>query len=190
MNGVYAAALELQRFLRKRRWKFCIIGGLAVARWGQPRTTQDVDISLLTGFGEEAKYIDGLLGQFKGRIPEAREFALENRVLLCQASNGTGLDIALAGLPFEEAVVSRATPFKFAARTSLVTASADDLVVLKAIADRDLDWFDIRGIVERQGKQLDWNLILRELQTLCELKEDDGPLHRVGAIRKEAEEGP
>lgn len=30
MNPIFAAALEVQDFCRERRWKFCIIGGVAV----------------------------------------------------------------------------------------------------------------------------------------------------------------
>ena len=48
MNALYEAALEVQGFFQSRQWRFCIIGGLAVVRWGQPRATQDVDFCLLT----------------------------------------------------------------------------------------------------------------------------------------------
>jgi hypothetical protein len=187
MNGLFAAALEAHRFFRKKRWRFCIIGGFAVVRWGQPRATQDVDISLLTGFGKEEKYVDALLGQFGGRIPDTRQFALDNRVVLCRAANGVALDIALAGLPFEEQVIRRATAFKFAPRVSLVTASAEDLIILKAFADRDQDWLDVRGIIERQGGRLDWDYVTRELTILCELKEDKGSLEKLRAIRSQSE---
>ena len=53
MNPVLEAAAELQRFLESLRWRFCVIGGLAVLRWGQPRTTQDVDVSLERKRGKE-----------------------------------------------------------------------------------------------------------------------------------------
>lgn len=48
---------------------------------------------------------------FAPRIPDAAGFARANRVLLLRAASGVGLDIALAGLPFEESVVDRSTPF-------------------------------------------------------------------------------
>jgi hypothetical protein len=44
---VLAAAEEIQGFLQKHNWRFCIIGGVAIQRWGEPRMTRDVD--LLTG---------------------------------------------------------------------------------------------------------------------------------------------
>jgi hypothetical protein len=61
VKGVFAAALEIQAFLSRAGAKFCFIGGVALQRWGQPRLTQDVDLTLLCGLGEESVAIDWLL---------------------------------------------------------------------------------------------------------------------------------
>ena len=61
MNPLHEAAAEIQASFAERSWSFCFIGGLAVQRWGEPRTTQDVDATLLTGFGNEEIYVDALL---------------------------------------------------------------------------------------------------------------------------------
>lgn len=53
LPGVLAAAGEVQSYCRGRGWRFCFIGGVALQRWGEPRLTQDVDLTLLTGFGDE-----------------------------------------------------------------------------------------------------------------------------------------
>lgn len=105
-------------------------------RWGEPRVTQDVDVTLLTGFGGEETYIETLLRQFPARIENARQFALQNRVLLLTSASGIGIDVALGGLPFEESVVSRATQFEYLPKLPLLTCSAEDLIILKAFADR------------------------------------------------------
>jgi hypothetical protein len=72
LNLLFAAAADLQRFFDELGWKFCFIGGLAVQRWGEPRLTQDVDATLLTGFGSESDYVDPLLEKYSGRIQDAR----------------------------------------------------------------------------------------------------------------------
>ena len=51
---------------------------MAVQRWGEPRLTQDVDVTLLTGFGGEDAYIDFLLALYPGRRNDSRIFALKN----------------------------------------------------------------------------------------------------------------
>jgi len=189
MNGLYHAAFEVEQFMRQQKWRFCLIGGLAVVRWGQPRATQDVDFCLLTGFGGEQEYVDRLLARFPGRIEDAKNFALRSRVVLARTERGVSLDIALAGIPFEEKVIDRASEFTFAEGISLTTASAEDLLVLKAFAARDQDWVDVRGIITRQGDRLDWNYVLAELAILSEVKEDTDSLGRLETIRQELSSG-
>jgi hypothetical protein len=48
MNLVFKAAKELQDFCDAQGWRSCIIGGVAVQRWGQARVTKDVDLNLVT----------------------------------------------------------------------------------------------------------------------------------------------
>ncbi len=183
MNGLFAAAAEIQEFMLKRDWRFCIIGGLAVARWGEPWATQDVDITLLTGFGGEASYVKDILGYFAPRTSEAEDFAIENRVLLINASNGTPIDISLGGIPFEERLIERATPFAFAPNVSLITCSAEDLVVLKTFAGREKDWAALDGVLVCQEQRLDWDYIEEQLLPLCELKGTTEALTRLTKLR-------
>lgn len=171
MNGLFHAAIEVQDILKQHGWSFCFIGGLSLLRWGDVRTTQYVDLSLLTGFGDEEQYIHALLQHFPSRIPDALGFALRNRVLLLSASNGVAVDVSLAGLPFEEQMIRRATDFAYTPEYSLITCSAEDLIVLKAFADRSKDWGDVESIILRQGTRLDHQYILEQLTPLCALKE-------------------
>jgi len=180
---VYRAAADLQRRFEERGWRFCIIGGLALQRWGEPRETIDVDVTLLTGFGREETFIREILCWYAPRVTNADDFALAHRVLLVQAASGVGIDIALGGMPFEEAAVRRATPYEFSAGISLRTASAEDLIVMKAFAARPKDWIDVEGIVIRQGDRLDWSLIDAELRPLVELKGEPEILNRLSQIR-------
>jgi hypothetical protein len=53
MIELFRLAAELQDLCHRQRWQFCFIGGIAVQRWGSPRVTQDVDMTLLTGFGAD-----------------------------------------------------------------------------------------------------------------------------------------
>lgn len=171
-NPLFQAALEIQAFFDRRNWPFAFIGGLANLRWGQHRTTEDVDGTLLTLFVDEEKIIKTVLENFAARIPDAEKFALTYRVLLLKASNGIGLDISLGGLPFEQRMVERSSLFAFEDDAVLRTCSAEDLIVLKAFAARDKDWADVRAILERQKGKLDVPYIWENLLPLCEIKDD------------------
>lgn len=170
LNSLFKAGLEFQEILEKRNWPFCFIGGLAVLRWGEIRMTQDIDLCLLCGFGNEAKYVKPLLKKFKSRITDAEKFAFSNRVLLLYASNGVSIDISLSGLPFEDQMIKRATAFTFHTDCSLITCSAEDLIILKSFANRTKDWMDVEGVILRQGKSLDTDYIIEQLVPLCEIK--------------------
>ena len=51
MKALFHLAAQVQDIFLAQKWRFCFIGGIALQRWGEPRVTVDVDISLLTGFG-------------------------------------------------------------------------------------------------------------------------------------------
>jgi hypothetical protein len=179
VNALFEAATEVQEFCSGNGWHSAIIGGLAVQRWGEPRQTRDVDLALLTGLGNEALFVDALLQRYTPRRKDARQFALERRVLLISTEAGIPLDLSLAALPFEERLIARASAFAFAPAAVVATCSAEDLVVLKAFADRPQDWIDIEGVLVRQGRALNRSAILEELTPLLELKEDVEPESRL-----------
>jgi hypothetical protein len=183
MNPLFTAALDIQQFCRAHDWNFCVIGGLAAGHWGRPRVTQDVDLSLLTGFDHEERFVDALLSRYRGRRSDARAFALGARVLLLEATNGVFVDVGLAGLPFEERMIRRATPASFAPNVELVIASPEDVVITKAFAGRHVDWFDVEGILANQRGKLDWGYILGELPPLCDLKESPEIVDELLAMR-------
>src|SRR5438874_8196207 len=107
MMPLLAVAQDIQDFMESRDWRFCIIGGLAVQRWGGPRITLDVDITLFTGFSEESPYIEEILKTYRPRREDAAEFALSRRVLLVSGGE-IGIDISMGAIPFEASAIERA----------------------------------------------------------------------------------
>jgi len=187
MIDLFHLSAQLQKIFTSNKWKFCFIGGIALQRWGEPRLTRDIDVCLLTGFGGEEPFIDWLLEKYQSRVPDAKTFALTRRVLLLQSASGIGIDIALGGLPFEETVIGRASQFEFLPDLSLLTCSAEDLVIFKSFADRSRDWADVETIIIRQQKKLDWPYIFRQLTPLCEIKEAPEIVQRLEKMRDDFE---
>ena len=187
MNEVIQAASELQVICQSQGWQFCFIGGVALQRWGEPRETVDVDLSLFVGFGQEQEFIEVLLKHFQPRISDAAQFAQERRVLLLRSNKGVGLDVALAALPYEALVIERASYFDYPPGISLRTCSAEDLIVLKAFAGRGQDWVDVERIIVRQTGKLDWDYIREQLRPLAELKDMPVILDELEARRMEFE---
>ncbi|MBC7817566.1 MAG: nucleotidyltransferase [Planctomycetaceae bacterium] len=165
-----AALAEIAAFLEKQGWQYCLIGGLAASYWGQPRSTKDVDLVLLTGIGDEERFIKPLTAAFHVRVAGADKFAMVSRVILLQTKAGVGIDVSLGALPFEEEMLRRAKIKEVLPGVRVRTATAEDIVVMKAIADVD----DIERIIATQGRKLDAEYIRRWLTDFSEaLSETD-----------------
>ena len=111
----------------------------------------------------------------------------ERRVLLLRSSEGVGLDVALAALPYEELVIQRSSYLHYSPGISLRTCSAEDLIVLKAFAGRGQDWADIERVIVRQTGKLDWDYIYEQLRPLAQLKDAPEIVDQLEARRVEFE---
>lgn len=182
MHDLFLLANEIQSFCQVRGWRFCFVGGIALQRWGEPRLTANIDLTILTGFGPEAQYVEELCSTFAGRFPDAADFARQSRTLLLQSERGVPIDISLGALSFEERMIERATFYQFLAEARLNTCSAEDLGTLKAFADRPRDWSDIEGILLPTGHRIVWDTVETELPPLCDAKEAPHILPRLEAL--------
>lgn len=183
LKDIFDLAGDLQHFFQDQNWKFCFIGGVATLYWGEPRVTRDVDVTLLTGFGDEERYVDALLTRYLPRRPDAREFSLKSRVLLLKSHEGFPADIALAALPYEEEAVRRSAFCDFGDGCNLKLCSCEDLIVMKAFASRERDWLDIDAITIRRKDSIDWAYVLRQIKPLSLLKEEPEILERLLRMR-------
>lgn len=180
---------ELQAFFESQQWSYCLIGGLAVNRWGEPRFTGDIDIVVFAGIGEEERFVDKLLDAFPSRSERgaARQFALNNRVLLLRSSQGVPVDVSLGALGFEEEMMRRAQPVFIVGNERFNTASPEDVIVMKTIAGRAKDWKDIEGIIARQHAKLDWSHIYQNLGPLLESLEAPERANELESLRQRIE---
>ena len=140
---------DLMKWWRKCKVQGAIIGGLAVALRGFARTTLDVDAVV---FIEEAGWPSfltiGSTYSIESRIPEPLAFAKEASIfLLSHAPSGVDLDITLGQLAYEKLIIRRAVPKKIG-KATVPIATVEDLIVLKAVANRPRDLADIQGLLE------------------------------------------
>ncbi|MFC1759201.1 hypothetical protein ACFL2H_10620, partial [Planctomycetota bacterium] len=140
---LWQSALELQAFLESESFCFCFIGGLAVQRWGQPRTTDDIDLTVVTEFGEERAVAKRMLARYQSRHSDPLQFVAEARILLLTDLAGHDIDLSIGGMPFEHRMLVRSTNWSVPGGGALRTCSAEDLVILKSFAARPQDWIDV-----------------------------------------------
>lgn len=166
------AARELLDYLETLGRPACLIGGMVVARWGEPRGTQDVDATVLADFGEERELLAALLRRFPSRDPDPAARAELGRLALLQASNGVHIDLSFAAFPFEREVLDRASAWRVADGCEIRTCSPEDLVIYKLVAGRPQDLVDVTSVVRRQGRALDIARIRYWGQAFADIKED------------------
>jgi hypothetical protein len=138
-----------QRLLSRIKYPGIIIGGIAASLLAVPRFTADIDALIIFPLEKLQKLIE--LAEKEGfiaRIPKALDFARCNRVLLLRhQASGINLDLALGCLPFETEAIKRRIEFKIG-EIAIDLPSPEDLIVLKSVAHRPKDLFDIQAIIK------------------------------------------
>lgn len=175
---------DLMRWWRALRVQGVVIGGLAVALLGRPRVTRDVDALVLLPEEQWPQFLKrGHDLGFVARHPDTLDFAKRNRVLLLRHdATEIEIDISLGNLPFELETVQRAQR-KRVAGVTVPLATAEDIIVMKAIAHRERDLLDIAGLLESHPK-LDLKRIrywVGALAALLEMPEIGEDLERLFA---------
>lgn len=143
----------LGRALDRARLGYVVIGGQAILRYGRARLTDDVDVTLLLPPYTPRPLVDLLptLG-LTPKFPEALQRVRMSALLPClHPPSALGVDFALADSDYERLVVRRAevevidgVPVRF--------ASAEDLLIQKTLAARDVDRGDVRWLLSRQDR--------------------------------------
>jgi hypothetical protein len=126
-----------------------VIGGVAVAVLGRPRTTRDVDGVVLVDEHRWEEFLHaGAAFGFVPRVHDVLPFARLNRVLLLRHDpTSVNVDISLGWLPFEEEMLQRRAYFEVQG-VRVPVPTPEDLITLKVIAGRDQDRIDVIGLLD------------------------------------------
>ena len=157
----FAALLgALARQLESRRIPFMVIGGQAVLVHGEPRLTQDIDVTVGAGVDRLSDLLAATGEAGLTPLPtDVVAFVGETFVLpVVHEPSSTRVDIVLSNTEYEACAISRAQPITVGG-AAVPFASAEDLLLHKLFAGRPRDVDDAEGIVRRKGRELDWTYI-------------------------------
>jgi hypothetical protein len=161
--NVLAAAAPVLRLCADRWYLF---GAQAVAVWGRPRMSADIDITaaIVSSHDEFVTAMED--AGFDLRVDDWRAWLDRTRVLpLFHRATGLPLDIVIAGPGLEEEFLDRAQEVDIAGMMVPVI-SPEDLVVTKLLAGRPKDLGDVRTILDERLPGLDLARIRRLLDLL------------------------
>ncbi len=140
---------DLVSWLQAKNTPGVIIGGVATSIIGKPRLTRDVDAVVLLDYDMAGEFLSaGTQFGFFQRHPDVLAFAKKNRVLLVHHKiSGIDIDISLGVLPFEEEAINNAEWIEIEG-VKVPLPRAEDLIIMKAVAHRERDLFDIESILD------------------------------------------
>lgn len=173
--------------LSSRELPFMLIGGQAVLLHGEPRLTQDIDITLGVSPDRLRDVIAGAEAAGLAPLPsDPHAFVRETFVLPCEEA-GTGLrvDFIFSTSPYEAQAIARAVPVEIEGK-DVPFASAEDLLLHKLFAGRPRDLEDAEGVVRRKGPEIDWDYVRRWAEEFARVPGREEMPARVEELRRDA----
>jgi hypothetical protein len=167
--------VDLARILERANVDYALIGGHAVNAWLEPRFTADIDLTLQAGPDAMAKLKQALEAEGFALVAEhgAELASGPDFVRFESADTSMTLEVQAAKTELQQELLGRARVLGKGIRV----ATAEDLIVLKLIANRGKDQVDLRGLVKLSG--LDWEYVQRWARAwdvdglLAELRQQD-----------------
>jgi hypothetical protein len=179
MKGVDATAREITGLLDRLGMPYAIMGGLAVRVPAIPRPTFDVDFTVAAARDDlPTLYRDcEALGyvipetQRTGWIDSVRGMAVV-KLQLPFDDHFIDIDLFLAETPFQQSLLARRQQVA-AGDWSAWFVTAEDLILLKLLADRPKDRIDVTDTLFIQGPlniayMRHWALMQRWHQSICD----------------------
>lgn len=148
-------ALVREVFLRRGdRW--FLFGAQAVVAHGFPRTTGDVDVTVVPADGNPRALAAALVSAgLTLRVSDLDDFVERTAVIpFLHEPTGLGLDVVLGASGLENDCIDRAVAVDIGDGTVPVIR-VEDLVVLKILSGRPKDVEDVRSILRRRRRTLD-----------------------------------
>lgn len=158
--------VAVARALRTADIPFAFGGAISQEYCGTPRGSWDIDANLFVPESRAWDVLQALVGLIDS-IHLGRAIAAAERDGQVRLDwDGIGIDLYFSYDPFHDSCRSRVRQVAFDGE-SVDVLSAEDLVVLKVLADRERDWVDIEDIMDCQGDAFDVAYVRRWVEVLC-----------------------
>ncbi len=154
MKELIDSVIAFQEILKKEGIPVAAIGGIAVAVWGEPRLTRDVDMKVLVSRENRSRLLP-ILRSLTPLQEDSDESFRRLGLAFFQDANGVRIDVMLADTIFDETAIRRAREIEITPGKSIRVCTAEDLIVYKMLSTRTKDRGDVESIVQKQGNALD-----------------------------------
>jgi hypothetical protein len=160
--------------LNRIKISYCVAGGFAVSLWGAPRGTEDIDLLIMLAETEKTRITDFLSRHFLLVQSHPENMVFGDIIIwrhIVKSDSGTNLfpiDMILARNDFLIKSLDRKIELVYQGVT-IPVISLEDLLIMKTIANRDIDNFDKENLI-KSGIPIDWSYLKDQLKKLAAKK--------------------
>lgn len=160
IQGLEKALGEVADLLDRLGRPYAVAGGLAVAAWGVPRATRDVDAYVALDAPSDRDAVRRGLEGLGYHVPAMEREIEEMGVFRSRSPDGVFLDLFNATGPLGEAILAGRRAVRLADR-SIWYVAPEELAVLKAFSDRPRDHEDLAALMAVMADRLDLDRVRR-----------------------------
>jgi predicted nucleotidyltransferase len=150
--------------------------------WGQVRATRDADFKVSIGDRSPAEFREVVAKRFPERPTSIPAYLRSPHVIHIWAAPGVAVDFLISIFDYERHAIDRAITATIE-NVAVRVCTAEDLIVHKAIANREQDWIDIQGVLIRQRGKLDQAYIMKWLREFASELESPEMVTRYRQLR-------
>jgi len=170
MNSLEQALIDLARILADNNIPYMIIGGMANAVWGEPRSTIDIDATIWLDEKDAEHVVTLMSGTFQPLVRDYLKFIHDTNVLPLKSREGVRIDLIFGRLPYEQEAIQRSVEMDING-VPVHFCAPEDLILHKIISDREKDINDARGVAVRRMKSMDLIYLESRIQELSNAME-------------------
>ena len=179
--------VALARALDARGVGYMLIGGQAVLLHGQPRLTEDLDVTL--ALDPSGLSIVRLVCADVGLTPlpeNVDDFVNETFVLpVRHVATTLRVDFIFSSTEYERSAIACAERVDLDG-ARIAFATAEDLIIHKLFAARPRDIEDVRGVLRRKGAGMDWAYLRHWASAFAEIPGRERMVATLAELRAEA----
>jgi len=171
--------VAIERSFRAAEIPHAFGGANALAYYGTPRATADIDLNVFVPVSQSDRVLQELaaLGVDTSN-PSLRDW-IERDGQIRVFWERTPIDLFFSYDPLHDSSMRRRRVVDFGG-DPIHVLSAEDLIVYKVIFDREKDWRDIAEVIYASNQQLDFDYIRGWIERIC--SEDSGQLQRLERV--------
>lgn len=162
LSKLHAALTIVGELLDRHQIPYAVAGGMAVAVWGEPRATFDVDVAIAAEVADEESLFAAIRSEGAFLMePQTLPMPPEMKIVRAHLLDKTGVapeiilvDFLLLPSDFATSLQKRRVQMTLSGRPRWV-CSCEDLIVLKLLSGRPKDIEDVRGMLRIQQAAVD-----------------------------------